>query len=131
MGRWAIGLLALTLVALGGLLGSRWQESLRWKLATAMHQAFVARDVAAMERLYDWTDVDAATRARVRLIILQEFELPVLEVAPLPTPPRIFRPWSTSARTWYRPASSVSSTTPRTAFPPNSSSERPDSRSIA
>jgi hypothetical protein len=87
LGRWAIGLLALALVALGGLLGSRWQESLRWKLATAMHQAFVARDVAAMERLYDWTDVDAATRARVRLIILQEFELPVLEVAPLPTPP--------------------------------------------
>jgi hypothetical protein len=87
LGRWAIGLLALALVATGLLLWSRWQEGLRWKLAAEMRRAFAARDVAAMERLYDWTEVDAATRARVRQVILQEFELPVAEVVPLRTPP--------------------------------------------
>ncbi|NBX35255.1 hypothetical protein EBR16_07855 [bacterium] len=51
-----------------------------------------------MERLYDWTDVDAATRARVRLVILQEFELPVAEIAPVRTPPP-----DLSALTDFRP----------------------------
>jgi hypothetical protein len=87
LGRWAIGLLALALVATGVLLWSRWQESLRWKLAEELRRAFAARDVAAVERLYDWTDVDAPTRARVRQVILQEFELPVATVLPLRSPP--------------------------------------------
>ena len=87
LGRWAIGLLSVALVATGVLLWSRWQEGLRWRLAAEMRRAFDARDLAAMERLYDWTDVDAATRARVRQVILQEFELPVATVLPLRSPP--------------------------------------------
>ena len=98
LGRWAIGLLTVALVATGVLLWSRWQESLRWKLAEELRRAFAARDVAAVERLYDWTDVDAATRARVRLVILQEFELPVAAVLPLRSPPP-----DLSALTDFRP----------------------------
>ncbi len=52
LGRWAIGLLAVALVATGVLLWSRWQESLRWKLAEELRRAFAARDVAAVERLF-------------------------------------------------------------------------------
>lgn len=87
LGRWAIGLLAAAVVATGGLLWFRWQESLRWKLADDLRAAFAARDVAAVERLYDWTEVDAPTRARVRQVILQEFELPVAAAFPLRGPP--------------------------------------------
>ena len=98
LGRWAIGLLTVALVATGLVLWSLWQEGLRWRLAAEMRRAFAARDVDAMERLYDWTDVDAATRARVRLVILQEFELPVAEIAPVRTPPP-----DLSALTDFRP----------------------------
>ena len=59
----------------------------RSRLAEELRRAFAARGVAAVERLYDWTDVDAATRARVRQVILQEFELPVATVLPLRSPP--------------------------------------------
>mgnify|MGYP003340095461 FL=1 len=98
LARWAIGLLAVALVAVGLALWSRWEEGLRWRLAAEMRRAFDARDVAAMERLYDWSEVDAATRARVRLVILQEFELPVAEVQPLRSAPP-----DLSALAGYRP----------------------------
>jgi len=76
-------LLGLFLVLLGGWLN---QRSLRG-LADRLRDAYANHDARAMEQLYCWEGVDAATRARVRLVILQEFELPVASVVVKPLAP--------------------------------------------
>jgi hypothetical protein len=73
----ALGLLS---VAFAGWLEHR---SLR-ALAAELRQAYAEHDARAMEKLFCWDGVDDATRARVRLVILQEFELAVAGVAVKP-----------------------------------------------
>ncbi len=53
-------------------------------LADDLRRAYETRDAAAMERLFCWDGVDAATRARIRFVILQEYELPVASVVVRP-----------------------------------------------
>ncbi len=73
-------LLGLFLVAFGGWLN---QQSLH-SLAEDLRRAYADHDARAMEQLYCWEGVDARTKARVRLVILQEFELPVAAVVVRP-----------------------------------------------
>ena len=54
------------------------------QLAENLHRAYERHDAAAMEALFCWEGVDEATHARVRLAILQEFELPVESVVVKP-----------------------------------------------
>ena len=53
-------------------------------LATELREAFGRRDAAAIENLFCWEGVDAATRSRLRLVIQQEYELPVASVVVRP-----------------------------------------------
>ena len=53
-------------------------------LATELREAFARRDAAAIENLFCWEGVDAATRSRLRLVIQQEHELPVASVVVRP-----------------------------------------------
>lgn len=53
-------------------------------LADELRAAYEAHDAAAMESLFCWDGVDAATRARIRFVILQEHELPVASVVVRP-----------------------------------------------
>jgi hypothetical protein len=53
-------------------------------LATELREAFGRRDAAAIENLFCWEGVDAATRSRLRLVIQQEHELPVASVVVRP-----------------------------------------------
>ncbi len=53
-------------------------------LADELRRACEAHDAAAMEQLFCWDGVDAATRARIRFVILQEHELPVASVVVRP-----------------------------------------------
>jgi len=53
-------------------------------LAADLRQAYEAHDAVAMEQLFCWDGVDAATRGRIRFVILQEHELPVASVAVRP-----------------------------------------------
>jgi len=73
-------LLGLLLVFVWGLLN---HFSVR-RLAADLRQAYDTRDARAMEQLFCWEGVDDKTRARVRLVILQEFELPVETVSVRP-----------------------------------------------
>ena len=66
-------MLGVALVAVWGWWNAR---SLR-ALADDLRQAYASHDAAAMERLFCWDGVDAATRGRIRFVILQEHELPV------------------------------------------------------
>ena len=73
--RWALaGLLAGLLAAVGI---DAWRMAGLRGLAEDWRRAHDARDLAALEALYCWDGADAALRARVRLVLLQEFELPV------------------------------------------------------
>ena len=53
-------------------------------LAEDLRRAYETHDAAAMEQLFCWDGVDAATRGRIRFVILQEYELPVASVTVRP-----------------------------------------------
>jgi hypothetical protein len=53
-------------------------------LAESLYHAYEQHDAKAMEALFCWEGVDEATHSRVRLAILQEFELPVESVVVKP-----------------------------------------------
>lgn len=75
-------------LGLAGLAGwSGWNRSSLEHLARDLQAAYDARDIKAMEALFCWEGVDERTRARIRLAILQEFELPVESVAIRPLLP--------------------------------------------
>jgi hypothetical protein len=63
---------------------SWWQTYTVGVLATELREAFGRRDAAAIENLFCWEGVDAATRSRLRLVIQQEYELPVASVVVRP-----------------------------------------------
>lgn len=63
---------------------SWWQTRTVGVLATELREAFARRDAAAIESLFCWEGVDAATRSRLRLVIQQEHELPVASVVVRP-----------------------------------------------
>ena len=63
---------------------SWWQTYTVGVLATELREAFGRRDAAAIENLFCWEGVDAATRSRLRLVIQQEHELPVASVVVRP-----------------------------------------------
>ncbi len=69
-------LLGLLLVAVW----SWWRTHTVGVLAEDLRAAFARRDAAAIESLFCWEGVDASTRARLRLVIQQEHELPVASV---------------------------------------------------
>lgn len=73
-------LLGLALVAAWGWWNAR---GLR-VLADDLRRAYETHDADAMERLFCWDGVDAATRGRIRFVILQEHELPVASVTTRP-----------------------------------------------
>jgi hypothetical protein len=80
--------------ALGLLLGfllvavwSWWQTRTVGVLAEELRDAFARRDAAAIENLFCWEGVDAATRSRLRLVIQQEHELPIASVVVRPLLP--------------------------------------------
>jgi hypothetical protein len=53
-------------------------------LADDLRRAYETHDAVAMEQLFCWDGVDAATRGRIRFVILQEYELPVATVTVRP-----------------------------------------------
>lgn len=59
---------------------SWWRTHTVGVLAEDLRAAFARRDAAAIESLFCWEGVDASTRARLRLVIQQEHELPVASV---------------------------------------------------
>jgi len=63
---------------------SWWQARSVGGLAEELRDAFARRDAAAIENLFCWEGVDAATRSRLRLVIQQEHELPVASVVVRP-----------------------------------------------
>jgi hypothetical protein len=81
---WARRLFAAILGLLLGLLlvavWSWWRTHTVGVLAGDLRAAFARRDAAAIENLFCWEGVDAATRSRLRLVIQQEHELPVASV---------------------------------------------------
>jgi hypothetical protein len=66
---------------------SWWQTRTVGILAEELRDAFARRDAAAIENLFCWEGVDAATRSRLRLVIQQEHELPVASVVVRPLLP--------------------------------------------
>jgi hypothetical protein len=66
---------------------SWWQTRTVGVLAEELRDAFARRDAAAIENLFCWEGVDAATRSRLRLVIQQEHELPVATVVVRPLLP--------------------------------------------
>jgi hypothetical protein len=66
---------------------SWWQTRTVGVLAEELRVAFARRDAAAIEDLFCWEGVDAATRSRLRLVIQQEHELPVASVVVRPLLP--------------------------------------------
>jgi hypothetical protein len=66
---------------------SWWQTRTVGVLAEELRDAFARRDAAAIENLFCWEGVDAATRSRLRLVIQQEHELPVASVVVRPLLP--------------------------------------------
>jgi len=66
---------------------SWWQTRTVGVLAEELRAAFARRDAAAIEDLFCWEGVDAATRSRLRLVIQQEHELPVASVVVRPLLP--------------------------------------------
>ena len=76
--------LGLSLGVLLLVVWSGWQSHTVAVLATELREAFARRDAAAIENLFCWEGVDAATRSRLRLVIQQEHELPVASVVVRP-----------------------------------------------
>jgi hypothetical protein len=66
---------------------SWWQTRTVGVLAEELRDAFARHDAAAIENLFCWEGVDAATRSRLRLVIQQEHELPVATVVVRPLLP--------------------------------------------
>lgn len=76
--RWAlVGLLVGLLVPVGI---DAWRMAGLRGLAEDWRRAHAARDLAALEALYCWDGVEPALRERVRLVLIQELELPVRSV---------------------------------------------------
>ncbi len=73
----AIILSALVLVTVVGLF--LWTAPL-YKLAQQWESAQAAKNISAMEDLYCWDGVDAETRQRMHLLLLQELDYPVKSV---------------------------------------------------
>lgn len=73
-------LLGVALVAAWGW----WNARSLAALAADLRRAYETHDAKAMEDLFCWDGVDAATRARIRFVILQEYELPVASVVVRP-----------------------------------------------
>ena len=73
-------LLGVALVAAWGW----WNARSLAALAADLRAAYEKHDSAAMEQLFCWDGVDAATRARIRFVILQEHDLPVASVTVRP-----------------------------------------------
>ncbi len=88
---WARRLFAAVLGLLLGFLlvavWSWWRTHTVGVLAEDLRAAFARRDAAAIENLFCWEGVDAATRSRLRLVIQQEHELPVASVVVRPLLP--------------------------------------------
>ena len=84
-------LIGLALVALW----QGWLARSRNALVAELRQAYAAQDVAAIEGLFCWEGVDAATRARLRLVIRQEHELPIAQATVRPLRPLDLQPGST------------------------------------
>ena len=88
---WARRLFAAVLGLLLGFLlvavWSWWRTHTVGVLAAELREAFARRDAAAIEQLFCWEGVDAATRSRLRLVIQQEHELPVASVVVRPLLP--------------------------------------------
>ena len=63
---------------------SWWQTRSAGVLASELRAAFARRDAGAIEQLFCWEGVDAATRSRLRLVIQQEHELPIASVVVRP-----------------------------------------------
>ena len=76
--RWALG--ALLAGILGALALDAWQMAGLRSLAEAWRRAHASRDLAGLESLYCWDDVPPALRERLRLVLIQEFDLPVRTV---------------------------------------------------
>jgi hypothetical protein len=87
---WARRLFAAVLGLLLGFLlvavWSWWRTHSVGVLAAELRDAFARRDAAAIEKLFCWEGVDAATRSRLRLVIQQEHDLPVASVVVRPLP---------------------------------------------
>lgn len=85
---WARRVLAALLGLLLGFLlvavWTGWRAHTAGVLAADLRDAFARRDAAAIENLFCWEGVDAATRSRLRLVIQQEHELPVASVVVRP-----------------------------------------------
>ncbi len=80
--RWALA--ALLLPALLALAWQAWTIAGVRALAEDWRRAHAARDLAAMEALHRWEGVSPGSRARIRLVLAQELELPVAEVRAVP-----------------------------------------------
>lgn len=77
--RWALGgLLAGLLLAV---LADAWRMAGLRALAADWERAHRGRDLPALEALYCWDGVPPAQRERLRLVLIQEFELPVRSVS--------------------------------------------------
>lgn len=80
--RWALaGLLLPSLLILGW---EAWTAHGLRRLADDWRRAHAARDLAAMEALYLWDGAPEDLRGRVRLVLAQEFDLPVAAVRAVP-----------------------------------------------
>ena len=51
-----------------------------YKLSRQWESAQVTKNISAMEALYHWEGVDAESRQRLHLLLLQEFEYPLKSV---------------------------------------------------
>lgn len=76
--RWALGALLAGMLAALGL--DAWRMAGLRGLAEDWRRAHQARDLAALEALYCWDGVDPAQRARLRQVLVGEFELPIRSV---------------------------------------------------
>ncbi len=80
--RWALaGLLLPSLLVLAW---EAWTAHGLRALAEDWRRAHAARDLAAMEALYRWDGAPEDLRGRVRLVLAQEFDLPVASVGVAP-----------------------------------------------
>lgn len=80
--RWALaGLLLPSLLVLAW---EAWTAHGLRRLAEDWRRAHAARDLAAMEALYEWDGVSGGLRDRVRLVLVQEFDLEVASVGVAP-----------------------------------------------
>jgi hypothetical protein len=82
--RFSAALLGVVLGLSAFFIWSWYNHRAQLHLAEALYHAYEQHDAKAMEALFCWEGVDEATHSRVRLAILQEFELPVESVVVKP-----------------------------------------------